>query len=127
MQLIALVISVCRIYRGIIDPFHIMERGPSRTGRVILTYYSKNRIQRVFMSVSELRDHCDDHRISAASVIHTSHKSSLRPLLWVHVLLRCCEYTCTYVVVSTRAPTLLMCITLIEVDGNDHSSAHQLS
>ena len=34
MQLIALVISVCRIYRGIIDPFHIIERGPSIMGRV---------------------------------------------------------------------------------------------
>ena len=81
MQLITLVISICRIYRGIVNPFHIpgTERGPSRTGGGILTYYSKVRLQRGF--IFELRDHCDDHRVSAASVIHTSLKSSLRPLL----------------------------------------------
>ena len=78
MQLIALVISVCRIDRGIIDPFHIMERGPSRTGRVNFNVLFKSPPTK---RVSELGYHCDDHRVSAASVIHTSRKSSLRPLL----------------------------------------------
>ena len=41
--------------------------------------------------------------------------------------IRYCEYTCTYVIVRKRAPTLLVYITLIEVDGYDHYFAHQLS